>query len=470
MLKLFRPLNLALLMLLAGCSLHQPTRVEPFSPPATYLEADDSAGEPLQRWWLEFNDPVLNRLMDELFAGNLQLEQAFARLEQTSAVLRSSGAARRPSLTLAGEGGRSRQPGVMGDVEGNNLKGSLAASFELDLWGKLQKRQQAARLQQQASLQDLQTLYLGLSAQLADLYYQAVEQRSQLALTDATIASYRETLERVDNRYRQGLAPALELYQARQSLAAAEAARPRFAGILATTEHALAVLLGRYPERDLAGRLAELPSLKEAFPAGLPGSLLQRRPDVSAAYSRLQAADAEVAVALADRLPSLTLLGSAGLLRQDSAVGLLSGEFWSLAGQLALPLVDGGRRRAEVERTRAVVQERVAGYRQALLNAYREVEDALATNRTGEERVLRLFQTEQATGATLRLALERYLHGVSDYLLVLTAQRSHFQTQSELLSARRQLIANRISLARALGGDWMNAMIEQRRTARQGEQ
>jgi outer membrane protein, multidrug efflux system len=472
MLKRSHLLCLALLMLLAGCSsLHQPTRVAPPAPPAGYLESGGAAaGEPLQRWWLEFHDPDLNRLMGELFADNLQLEQVFARLEQAAAAARSAGAARYPSLTLAGEGGRSMQPGVVGEVEGNNLKGSLAASFELDLWGKLKNRRQAAGELQQASLHELRTLYLGLSAQLADLYYQAVEQRSQLALTDASVASFRDTVTRVESRYRQGLAPALDLYQARQSQSAAEAARPRFENSLAATEHALAVLLGRYPDRASAGTLAELPTLQQQFPAGLPGSLLQRRPDVAASFARLHAADAEVAVALADRLPTLSLLGSVGSLRQESAAGLLSGSFWNLAGQLALPLIDGGRRRAEVQRTRAVLQERVAAYRQSVLDAYREVEDALAANRTGEERVLRLAETEQATGASLRLSLQRYLYGVSDYLPVLTAQRNHFQTQSELLSARRQLIASRISLARVLGGDWMNDMIEQRSTALQGEQ
>jgi NodT family efflux transporter outer membrane factor (OMF) lipoprotein len=471
MLKFCRLPCLPLLLLLAGCSLHQPTRVDPPAIPAGYLEpAGATPGEPLQRWWQEFRDPALNHLMEELFSGNLQLDQVYARLDQAVAAARSAGAARYPVLTLAGEGGRSMQPGVVGEVEGNNLQGSLAASFEIDLWGRLKNRQQAAGYLQQASLHELQTLYLGLTAQLADLYYQAVDQRSQLALTDATINSFRDTVTRVGNRYRQGLAPALDLYQARQSLSAAEAARPRFENSLAATEHALAVLLGRYPDRSSAGSLAELPTLQQQFPAGLPGSLLQRRPDVAASFARLRAADAEIAVALADRLPSLSLLGSAGYLDQDSALGALKGNFWNLAGQLALPLVDGGRRRAEVERTRAVLQERVAAYRQSVLDAYREVEDALAANRTGEERVLRLAETKQATEAALRLSLQRYLYGVSDYLPVLTAQRNHFQTQSELLSARRQLIASRISLARALGGDWMNDMIEQRTTALQGEQ
>jgi len=457
---------LAALVLLAGCSLHRPAAVNVPSPPGHYLEQSAAMiGEPDGRWWESFGDARLDALMDELFAGSLQLDQAFARLEQARAAARIAGAGRKPSLNLSGEAGRSMQPGLFGDVEGNNLQGSLAASFELDLWDRLKNRQQAALLQEQASLNDVQTLFLGLSAQLADLYYQAVELRSQLALTAATVDSFRETLQRVESRYRQGLVPAIDLYQARQSLAAAEAARPLFENRLAASEHALAVLLGRYPDRSSAGTLAELPNLGEEYPAGLPGSLLQRRPDVAASFARLRAADAEVAVALADRLPAITLLGSAGYLRQDAAIGLLKGDFWNLAGQLALPLVDGGRRRAEVERSRAVLAERVAAYRQAVLDAYREVEDALAANRTGEERVGSLAETEQATGAALRLALQRYLYGVSDYLPVLTAQRSHFQVQSELLSARRELISSRISLARALGGGWMNEMIEARPTA-----
>lgn len=457
-------------VLLAGCSLQRPTQVALPAAPQHYLEQPQAAAHlPPAKWWAEFHDPQLDELMDALFAGNLQLDQGFARLQQAAAAARSAGAGRLPSLNLGGKAERAMQPGLFGNVEGTNYQGSLAASFELDLWGKLKNRQQAALQQQQASLHDLQTLYLGLSAQLADLYYQAVEQRSQLKLTDATIASFRDTLQRVDSRYRQGLVPAVDLYQARQSLASAAASRPLFENRLAATEHALAVLLGRYPDRSSAGRLAELPQLEEAYPTGLPGALLQRRPDVAASFARLRAADAEVAVALADRLPSLSLTGSIGYLSQEAAYGALKGDFWSLAGQLAAPLVDGGRRRAEVDRSKALLAERVAGYRQTVLGAYREVEDALAANRTGEERVARLEQTEQATRASLRLALQRYLHGVGDYLPVLTAQRSHFQAQSDLLSARRQLISDRISLARALGGEWMNPMIEQRRAALEKE-
>lgn len=458
--------------LLGGCTLHSPTPVSlPVAVPQAYLEvAPETPAAVLPAdWWRIFDDPRLNELMTELFQQNLQLEQGFARLEQSRSALVIAGAARSPSLNLTGELGRSRQPSFAGEFTGDNRQLALAASFELDLWNRLKSRQQAAVHQAAASYRELQTLYLSLSAQLADLYYQAVEQRSQLALTDESIASFRDTLERVDSRYRQGLVPALDVYQARQNLAAAEALRPRFVNNLAAIEHALAVLVGRYPDRTSAGNLAELPTLAEQFAAGLPASLLQRRPDVTASFERLRAADAEIAAALADRLPSVSLLGSIGHQRQDFSTGLIEGNFWNLAAQLAAPLVDGGRRRAEVERNRAVLRERVAVYRQSVLDAFREVEDALAANRTGEERVLLLQESEKVTGASLRLSLERYLLGISDYLPVLTAQRNHFQVQSDLLTSRRQLISERISLARALGGEWMNDEIDRRFAVERGE-
>jgi outer membrane protein TolC len=183
----------------------------------------------------------------------------------------------------------------------------------------------------------------------------------------------------------------------------------------------------------------------------------------------VEAADADIAAAIADRFPSINLIGNYGRVNQDIAAGLIEGDFWSLLGNFTMPIFDAGRRRAEVDRNKAVARERVAAYQQAALNAFREVEDALARNRETELRIESLEETEQATGATLRLTLDRYLFGVTDYLPVLTSQRAHFEAQSRLLSARRQLITARIGLARALGGDWMAAEITRRKTAQQDE-
>ncbi len=183
--------------------------------------------------------------------------------------------------------------------------------------------------------------------------------------------------------------------------------------------------------------------------------MISRRPDLESALRRVESADYRIAAAIADRFPSISLSGSIGSLRQEITGGLITGEFWSLLSNLALPILDGGRRRAEVERNQAILAEAVAAYQQKVLVAFQDVEDALANNYTQAKRIDRLEETAEATGATLRLSLERYLAGITDYLPVLTAQRTDFDVRSRLLTARRQLLSDRISLARALGGTWM---------------
>jgi NodT family efflux transporter outer membrane factor (OMF) lipoprotein len=245
------------------------------------------------------------------------------------------------------------------------------------------------------------------------------------------------------------------MYQARVNLSGAKAARYLFEAALAEVEHAIAVLVGRYPERSPDDSLQKLPDPPGLFEAGIPADLISQRPDLVAALRRVEAADARVAAAIADRFPSISLSGGYGSLRQDITAGLIKGEFWSLLGNLALPIVDGGRRRAEVERKEALLREAIAGYQQKVLSAFQEVEDALVNNVATQQRVDYLAETAMATQATLRLTTERYLAGITDYLPVLTAQRTFFDVNSRLLSAQRQLLADRISLARSLGGSWM---------------
>jgi NodT family efflux transporter outer membrane factor (OMF) lipoprotein len=458
-------LSLFLLLVLAGCSVHRPQPVNlPVTPPVAYGEQTNAAAPLLGRWWEAFADPQLNALMETAFAGNLDLAQSYARLAQAEAVLGATGAAQWPTLDLAGSGGRRRQAGVGGvETTENSYSLSAPAAFEIDLWRKLANRTEAARLEADASREQIRALYLTLSARVADLYFFAIEEREQLALADANIAAFADTLERVERRYRAGLVPALDVYQSRQNLAAARARRPQFENTLAATEHALAVLVGRYPDRQSAGERATLPPAIPDFPAGLPSQLLASRPDVEANLQRLRASDARIAAAIADRFPALRLTGAIGGGSTELGDLLSSGNiFWSLLLNVAQPLYDGGRRKAEVERTRAVFEEDLAFYHQSVLIAFREVEDALVAGRTGTERIDRLGERVTASEAALRLALDRYLQGLSDYLPVLTAQGLHFDAQSQLLAARRQLIADRITLARALGGEWMNVEMEKR--------
>jgi len=444
---------------------HRAAVIEPVAPlPGAFGEAApaDTGAAPVDHWWQAFDDPDLDALMGEAFVNNLDLAQAVARLEAAEAAADARGASLFPTLHVRGSASRKSAPGFLGTDTGNSHSLSLAAGYEVDLWRRARSARDAADLAAAASLEDLHALYLSLSAQLADLYYLAVESRAQLALTDRTIASFGDTVGRVEKRYRQGIATPLDLYQARESLAAARARRPQVEGTLARADHALAVLAGRYPAEAASGRVVALPAAPEAFPAGLPATLLTRRPDLRAALRRVEAADAEVAAALADRFPTVNLLANYGRSSTAFATGAITGTFWNVGADLLAPVFDGGRRRAEVRRNEAELRASLAAYQQAVLHAVQEVEDALSDNRTTEEEIVHLAEREAATAAALRLAWDRYQQGLSDYLPVLTAQQGHFDAERQLLAARRTLIAHRITLARALGGEWMADAAEQR--------
>ncbi len=451
---------------LGGCAFRGPREVTPREGMPPRLDpAESSTAIPLEPWWQAFEDPVLNDLVALAIDRNLELEQAVARLQQAEALLKTANAARLPTLNAEAEAQKGRQPAIGGTSEGETSRLSVAAAFELDLWGKLSARSRGARLDAAASREEFKSLLLGLTARTAEAYYLVVEQRAQLQLAERSIEAYRESLAMVERRYRKGLVPALDLYQARQNLASAEASRAATASALKGAENALAVLTGQYPGAELAGDLAVLPAPPQAFPAGLSSALLSRRPDLQAALLRVRATDARLAAALADRFPSVNLLGSYGQSRSTFTVPTLEGEFWNLLAGLTLPLVDGGRRRAEVDRQEALYTESLARYRQAVLVAFQEVDDALVRNHNDQLRIDALQAAETAAAASLRLSLERYRYGLSEYLQVLTAQVFHVQIEGNLLAARRQLLSDRISLARALGGEWLEATARERLAA-----
>ncbi len=446
-----------------GCSLHRPQSTDlPMTLPNTY-QTDRTASDQIaipehfsERWWLRFEDPNLNQLMDDLFAANLDLPRLVARLKQTHALLWQSKADRLPAMDLTGSAGRAQQLQMGGETIGTLYSLSAIASFEVDLWNKLSARNQARKMEATAARGDLEQLFMSLSAQAADLYYLMIEQRAQLALIDQTVAARNATLKLVERRFREGLVSALDLYQARQTLAAANARRPEVESILATTSHSLAILIGQYPTASTGGQLAVLPDLPETFPTGLPSELLQNRPDIRAAMWRLKAADVEIGAAMADRFPSINLVADYGRSGSDFDT-ILTGTVWNLSANLFSPLVDWGRRKAEVSRSEAVFEERFIEYQQTVLNAFKDVEDALVNNRSAMRSIERIHIEAAAAEDALRLSTDRYMDGLSDYLPVLTAQTTYFDTKSRLLTAQRQLVSARISLARGLGGHWMAA-------------
>jgi outer membrane protein TolC len=220
------------------------------------------------------------------------------------------------------------------------------------------------------------------------------------------------------------------------------------------------VLLGHYPRTGISGSLDALPEALREIQPGLPSELLLRRPDVRSASARMAAADLRWASANADRFPRLTLTGSGSNISEDFAEVLDPDNLlWNLVGGVILPVFEGGKRKAEAERAAAGYREVAAVYKHVLLNAFREVEDALVRGGKQTERIFQLTLQAEAAKNSLRRATDQYLQGLSDYLPVLLAQTAHFNSQRSLISARRELADYRIDLATALGGGWSDQLI-----------
>jgi len=458
-------LMLLITAVLSGCSVYQSELPEMPGPmPAEFIEAGGQVFNEPGRFWERFDDPQLNDLVGEALDGNLSIRQALARYKQFNALDKISRASQLPFLNLTGSAAYDDQ---INSVEGSSLRLSAVAGYELDLWNKLKSGREQASYNRQASAGDIKTAYISIAAQVTDLYFLMIEQRAQLELSDRIIDSQADTLARMETRYDAGLVQPLDVYQARQNILAARAAKPQYQANLAKAGHALATLLGRFPEKGLGGDKAELLKLEDEPLPGIPSELIARRPDIQAAFLRLKARDAEAAAAVAERFPSFNLTAVLGSGRLDY-VSVISDTFWSLMLEAVQPIFDNGRRGAEIERRKAVVEEALAGYHQIILAAVQEVEDRLVAYRSGREQLRLLEERYVATDATLRLAEDQYFEGLTDYLSVLTAQVNHFALQRQLLSARRQLLSERIALWRALGGDWMTEDINNR-YAKNGE-
>jgi NodT family efflux transporter outer membrane factor (OMF) lipoprotein len=447
---------IAAAVIFTGCSVHKAHIKEPLiEMPAAFSEQSGQTSYS-GRWWKQFGDEKLDYLMEEVFKHNLDIVQAYERLQLSVSILKKTGAARLPIVNIEGSGGRTRQAGAFGASTSDAYSVAAKASYEIDLWKKVDSSTKAARFDMLASEQNLKALYISISAQVAELYFQAVEQRAQLALSDKTIASFQDTLARVERRYKEGLVPSIDLYQSRQNLAAAKARRPVFASNLAVTLNAMSVLAGRFPDKEIGGTKMVLENAPD-IQTGLPSQLLMNRPDIRSSLMKLKAGNERISTAVADRFPSFNLVGSYGGASDEVGTILDSPNIiWNALLQIAQPIFDGQRRKAEVDRAEAEFRGQLAEYHTSVLIAFREVEDSLARINASKERIAMLHDQVNASRNSHRLALERYTQGLSDYLPVLTEQLGLFNAESSLLQAKKQLVSDNIQLARSLGGEWVD--------------
>jgi NodT family efflux transporter outer membrane factor (OMF) lipoprotein len=402
---------------------------------------------------LSFEDQTLDSLIDRALAGNFSLQTAWDRVDRAYAVARKAGAAFVPQVDAdIGLGTQRARINSRTDSSQSYSLG-LAASYEVDLWGRIDSITSAAELDAQASTEELQTAALTLSAQVAATWFQLLEQRGQMGILGQQIKTNEKTLEIISLQFRTGQVSIADVLQQRQVVETQRGELALTAGQAQVRQNQLAILLGITPTHFTLSATENLDELPPLPTTGLQSDLIENRPDVRAAWLKLQAADKRVAAAVADRFPRLSLTGRANTTSEEIE-NLFDDWLASLAANLLTPIIDGGRRRAEVERTESVASEALHQYGQIVLDALLEVEDALAREEKQLEYLISIDRQLELAGQATERIRDRYLNGAEDYQRVLTSLISEQRLQRTRLTAKRELFENRVNLCRALAGGW----------------
>ena len=460
--------------LLLSCNPH---RIRKFDKPALELPlkfgnlsptTNASEKEIQQLWWKEFKDPDLNNLIETAFSDNLNLRQAWQRLAQALGRATSTGSSRYPQLETQGTAARTRliNPEIRGAINAdqsgtfyfNDFAIRNGLSFELDIWQRALNLARSADLEAQASQADLEQTALLLSGQVAETWFSLQELQELKKLLKQQIQTSKTSLELVELRFALGRTTALDVFQQRQQLAQTEAELPIVAAEYGRKQNHLAILVGQSPQAFSRLKPNKMPQTLPPFPSFIsPAELVDLRPDLRAARSRLQGAEHSLASAIADRFPKLSI----GLSYDFSASDvdkLFDRETGSMFSGLLLPLIDGGRRRGVVAERDARVNELIASFTEQYLEALREVEDALITERYQQELLEKLETQLKAAQRTFHESRSRYLNGLLDYLQVTVALQSFQRLERQIISERRALVSNRARLYRAIGGTWTSTI------------
>ncbi|WP_213765641.1 efflux transporter outer membrane subunit [Caballeronia sp. dw_19] len=476
---------LGALLVLAGCSL-APTYEVPSTPAiATFKEAPQAELKPDERgtwkvaqpseeaargqWWTVFQDPKLNDLEEQALAANQNLAAAAARVKEARAMNQAARAGFFPSLD-AGFGPTRQKVSAASlfEPDGTNVpqqtlwRAQASVSYEVDLFGRVTSTVDASKADMQQSEALFRSVQLALQADVAQNYFALRELDAESQVFASAVDLREQALKLVQRRYTEGEITELDVSRAQSELATARSDAMTVQRLRATSEHSLAVLLGKAPaEFSMAADPLKPVTLR--IPPGLPSSLLERRPDIAAAERAMAAANARVGVAKAAFFPSLTLTGAGGF--ESATIGDLFK--WSsrafLLGPLAgtslnIPIFDGGRRKGNLANARAVYDEDVANYRQQVLTAFREVEDNLSDMRILEDQTKTQAEAVNASARAAQLSRTQYTEGAVNYLDVIDAERTVLQSRRAAVQLQGVQAAATVNLIRALGGGWGDAM------------
>lgn len=443
--------------LLAGCATTSPDSQNDNSNLQENVPDDwsqDSTTDELAGDWLkDFEDDELIGLVETAMLQNPSLEAAAYRLQQAEANAQIAGALRYPNLGLSGAGTKQKVLfNPFGSFSITNYSLTLSSQWELDVWGKVRDQHSATLAGFEASGYDMEALRLSLISQISKAWFNAKELLYQKELAVSSAESFDSNLKILEDRYQRGLVQAFDLRLSRSQASVVRAQVSQRESALDQSIRLLETLVGDYPGRTIELN-KELPAVKTPIPASLPASLLENRPDLRAAERRLAAVGANFSAEKKNRLPDISLTGSLGqasnelgnLLDSDSGV-------WTSAGNITAPIFMAGRLGAQRRQAEAQFNEQVANYETAVLNAFREVETALANQTYLVQLVDDLNLAAKQSSKALEQAWVLYARGLLDISAVLDAERRSFDTRSQSITAINRVLQNRIDLYIALGG------------------
>ena len=459
----------ALVLAVSGCAVG-PDYQRPSTPDiSAFKEAEGwvpaAPADALERgpWWSLFGDPVLDQLAARVEVSNQNVAAAVGAYAQARALVREQRASLFPSVTLNSGANRSHSSSGSSAVSssggrtGNSFSASIGASWEPDVWGRLGRTVDGASASAQASAADLASARLSAQGELAVNYLTLRQVDAQKALLATTLAGFQRTLEITQNRYAAGIAAKTDVLQSQTQLASAQADDAGLVRQRAQLEHAIAVLVGEAPGNFSVTPAAWNPQVPEV-PAGVPSTLLQRRPDIAAAERRVAVANEQIGITRAAYYPSLPLGASYGFGASRLAdLFSASSSVWSLGLSAAQTLFNAGATTARVEGSEAAHAQAVARYRQTVLTAFQGVEDQLAATRVLLTQQDLRRQASEAADQVEQQVLNRYQSGQVSYTEVITAQATALSARRALVQAMADRQTTAVALIQSLGGGWQAA-------------
>jgi NodT family efflux transporter outer membrane factor (OMF) lipoprotein len=465
---------------LAGCALgpdYQPPAMQTpigFDADAAARSARTSKGTnvDIRQWWRSLHDAELDALVDRALQSNLDLEIALTRIQEARVRVIGTSAAALPEIAgVAGGGGGTGSDDTNGRVPSpfraaENSKGltktvaaeGLLAGWDLDLFGRVKREVEAEKADAEA-LQDARDwISMNVAADVARAYLDMRAQQRQLVVLGENIDAARSAQKLAKSRLDQGLTNELDVNLAQRQTATLEANRGPLIAQIEASRHAIAVLLGQFPE-GLAKELARpgtIPALPPRIPVGVPADLLRRRPDIQEIERELAAANARVGSAIAELFPDVVLTGAAGGQQGPRASSAITpaAAIWSLGPSVTMPFLDFGALDAQIEIADLRTHEILIAYRQAILKAVQQVDDAAAAYREQQLRLADLDRALSAAREATRIATERYDRGLTDFLNVLDAERQQFDLEELHVAARQAEAEALVALFKAIGGGW----------------